>query len=284
MDEFRPVTHLKAKMNTGNSYEYLNRYLDHLRSKGRYTFTGDEVISEFSLSGEAYQKVIQRLSNKDRISRLRQNFYLIIPPEYASRQTLPLGFFVDDLMKFLKRDYYVGLVTAAMYHGAAHQQPQTHFVVTKPPYLRPIKNRQQNIVFCLKKEWNTDFIKKQKTDAGYFNISSPAQTALDLVFYSDRIGGINRASTILAELIVELKPEFMAKTAESFPQTTTLQRLGYLLENVLQETNLAEALFSSLKNRNYYPAQLNSKTGSENQKAPNRWKIIPNMNVEVDEL
>ncbi len=275
---------LKTKMNNGNTYEYLSRYLDQLRSRGRYTFTGDEVISEFNLSDEAYQKVIQRLSDKERISRLRQNFYLIIPPEYVSRQTLPLGYFIDDLMKFLERDYYVGLLTAAMYHGAAHQQPQTQFVVSEPPYLRPIKNRQQSIVFCLKKGWNADFVTQQKTDAGYINISSPALTALDLVFYSDRIGGINRAATVLAELVHEVEPKILEKVAESFPQTTTLQRLGYLLEEILQEAPLADTLSSALNNRKFYPTQLNPKTDSENQKAPNRWKIIPNMTVEVDEL
>ena len=275
---------LKTKMNNGNTYEYLSRFLDQLRSRGRYTFTVDEVISEFNLSDEAYQKVIQRLTDKERISRLRQNFYLIIPPEFASRQTLPLGYFIDDLMKFLDRDYYVGLLTAAMYHGAAHQQPQTQFVVSEPPYLRPIKNRQQSIVFCLKKEWSTEFVTQQKTDAGYINISNPALTALDLIFYSDRIGGLNRAATVLAELVHELEPELLAKVAGDFSQTTTLQRLGYLLEEVLQEATLADVLYNTLNTRKYYPTQLNPKTEIENQKTPNRWKIIPNMKVEVDEL
>ncbi|TVR14859.1 MAG: hypothetical protein EA391_11970 [Balneolaceae bacterium] len=271
-------------MKSANTYEYLSRYLDFLRSKGRYTFTGDEVISEFNLSDQAYQKAIQRLSDKERISRLRQNFYLIIPPEYSVRGTLPLSYFVDDLMKFLDRDYYVGLLTAAMYHGAAHQQPQTQFVVSEPPYMRPIKNKQQSIVFCLKKEWSTEYVTKQKTDAGYINISSPELTALDLVFYSDRIGGINRSATVLAELAVELQPDFLAKTAEAFSQTTTLQRLGYLLDELLQETKLADALYQVLRNGNFYPVRLNPKTDSENQKAPNRWKIIPNINVDIDEL
>lgn len=271
-------------MNKGNTYNYLNRYLDHLRSKGRYTFTRDDVISEFNLSDEAYQKVIQRLSDIDRISRLRQNFYLIIPPEHASRRTLPLGYFIHDLMTFLERDYYVGLLTAAMYHGAAHQQPQTQFVVTEPPYLRPIKNRQQSIAFCLKKRWETGFINQQKTDAGYINISSPALTALDLVFYSDRIGGINRVATVMAELIFVLEKESLAKTADDFPQTTTIQRLGYLMEEVLKETTLSDALFDTLNLRKYYPTQLNPKTDIENQKTTNRWKVIPNMNIELDEL
>jgi len=265
-------------------YEYLDAYLDKLRSRGRYTFEADEIIKEFNLSDNAFKKTTQRLLQQNRISRLRKEFYLIIPPEFSARHTLPLGYFVDDLMKFLERDYYVGLLTAAMYHGAAHQQPQSQFIIAEPPSLRPIQNSRQSIVFCLKKEWNREDVSQQKTDAGYFNISNPALTGLDLVFYSDRIGGINRAATVLAELSLELEPNMLTKTAKTFPQTTTLQRLGYLLEHVLQESSLADALYSVLDNRNYYPTVLNPKAESENQKAPNRWKIIPNMKVEVDEL
>jgi len=265
-------------------YEYLDAYLDEMRSRGRFTFTSNEVIKKFHLTENAFKKTMQRLLQKNRVARLRNEFYLIIPPEYASRQTLPLGYFIDDLMKFLGRNYYVGLLTAAMYHGAAHQQPQTHYVVSEPPYLRPIKNRQQSIVFCLKKEWSTEFVTQQKTDAGYINISNPALTALDLVFYSDRVGGLNRAATVLIELIQELEPDILAKVAEGFPQTTTLQRLGYLLEEVLQEVSIADALYNILDTQKYYPTQLNPKTETENQKTPNRWKIIPNMMIEVDEL
>lgn len=275
---------LRTKSMSDTQYKYLDDYLDEMRSQGRFTFTSNEVIGRFRLTDNAFKKTMQRLLQKDRVARLRNEFYLIIPPEYASRQTLPLGYFIDDLMKFLERDYYVGLLTAAMYHGAAHQQPQTQFIVSAPPYLRPIKNRQQSIVFCLKKEWDTDFIAQYKTDAGYINISGPALTALDLVFYSDRIGGINRAATVLAELIFELKPDKLAKAATKFSQTTTLQRLGFLLEEVLHKIELADALHASLNNRKYYPTQLDPKKESENQKTPNRWKIIPNMEVEADEL
>lgn len=273
---------VKAKMNNTNTYEYLGRYLDRLRSLGRYTFTGDEVRSEFDLNDEAYQKVIQRLQDKDRISRLRQNFYLIIPPEYATRQTLPLGYFVDDLMNFLERDYYVGLLTAAMYHGAAHQQPQQQFVVSKPPYLRPIKNRRQSIIFCLKKAWDSADVDQQKTDAGYINVSNPSLTALDLVFYVERIGGFNRAATVLAELASEINPSSLRETARRFSQTTILQRLGYLLEQVLDQTELADAVYEALDQRSYYPTPLSTQAETENQSAPNIWKVIPNIAVEAE--
>ncbi|WP_395260411.1 type IV toxin-antitoxin system AbiEi family antitoxin [Halalkalibaculum sp. DA3122] len=269
-------------MGNTNTYEYLGSYLDRLRSQGRYTFTGDEVRSEFSLNDEAYQKVIQRLLDKDRIARLRQNFYLIIPPEYAVRQTLPLGYFVDDLMQFLDRKYYVGLLTAAMYHGAAHQQPQQQFVIAEPPYLRPIKNQRQSILFCMKKEWDVADVEQQKTDAGFINISNPSLTALDLVFYVDRIGGFNRTATVLSELASEINVDKLTRTAQRFKQTTILQRLGYLLDRVLHKIDLSDALYEALDQRNFYPTPLNPGTETENKQAPNIWKVIPNIDVEAE--
>lgn len=263
-------------------YEYLDAYLNELRSRGRYTFEADEVIKKFQLSDNAFKKTTQRLLHKNRISRLRKEFYLIIPPEFSARQTLPLGYFVDDLMKFLKREYYAGLLTAAMYHGAAHQQPQSQFIITEPPSLRPIQNRQQSIFFCMKKKWDQQDVSRKKTDAGYINISNPALTALDLIFYSDRIGGVNRAATVLSELVLELNPDQLKVTAGRFSQITTLQRLGYLLDEILDDSELSDALFKALAAKKFYPTALNPKAGTENQQAPNRWKVIPNIEVELD--
>ncbi len=265
-------------------YEYLDDYLAELRSQGRYTFEADEVIKRFQLSDNAFKKTTQRLLQKNRISRLRKEFYLIIPPEFSAIQTLPLDYFLNDLMKFLKRDYYAGLLTAAMFHGAAHQQPQSQFVIAEPPSLRPIKNRQQPVVFCLKKKWDRQDVSRHKTDAGYINISNPALTALDLIFYANRIGGLNRAATVLSELVLELNPDQLIETAGRFSQTTTLQRLGYLLDEIFDETELSDALFGALNVRNFYPTELSPKSGIENQQAPNRWKVIPNVKVEPDDI
>lgn len=269
-------------MSSARNYEYLGRFLDQLRAEGRFTFTGDEVKSEFDLNKEAYQKVIQRYLEKGRISRLRQNFYLIIPPEHAARQTLPLPYFIDDLMQNLKRGYYVGLITAAMFHGAAHQQPQKQYVVTEYPALRSIKNSRQSIVFCLKKGWASSDVERQKSDAGYFNVSTPSLTALDLILYVDKIGGMNRAATILAELVKSIKEESLAETAKRFNRKTILQRLGYLLEFVLQQQELADAVYGELETKKFYQTPLHPSRKSENQRAGNRWKVVCNINIEPD--
>ncbi|MFH5833861.1 type IV toxin-antitoxin system AbiEi family antitoxin [Halalkalibaculum sp. DA384] len=265
-----------------NHYEYLDSFLDRQRSRGRFTFTADEVKKEFELSENAFKKTTQRLLEQNKISRLRNKFYLIIPPEYSTRQTLPLGYFIDDLMTFLDREYYVGLLTAAMYHGAAHQQPQQQFVVHDSSYIRPIDNRRQSIVFCLKKEWNKKDIQEQKTDAGFINISSPELTAFDLLFYVDRIGGFNRAATVLSELQSNIESSDLFKAAQRFNQTTTLQRLGYIIDEVLSKAELADAIYQALDERTFYPTKLSTSEESDNQRAPNRWKVIPNIEIEAE--
>ena len=44
---------------------------------------------------------------------------------------------IDDLMRFHHVPYYVGLLSAAALHGAAHQQPQ-EFQVVSGAVLRPL--------------------------------------------------------------------------------------------------------------------------------------------------
>ena len=36
---------------------------------------------------------------------------------------IPVEFYIDELMRYLIKTYYVGLYSGAMFQGAAHQQP-----------------------------------------------------------------------------------------------------------------------------------------------------------------
>ncbi len=179
------------------NYNYAENYLLERQSQGIYWFFPKELRKKFNASPNAIKKALQRLNAKNKIARIRKEFYVIIPPEYAGSGILPPSLYIDALMKFLKRDYYVGLYSAAALHGASHQQPQSFSVVTKLPFLRDIKNRKVSIHFTIKKSWNKKDIAEKKTDTGYIKISSPELTALDVVYFADNVGGLNRVATIL---------------------------------------------------------------------------------------
>ena len=280
--EIKPFYCLKTMMES-NRYNYVSDFTNELRAKGRYAFTLPELESRFNVSNNALSKALQRAKQKKEIAIVRKEFYIIVTPEYRSRGILPPVLFIADLMRFLNRNYYTGLLNAAVFYGAAHQQPQEFFVITTKPVLLPIKNNKLKINFCYKKSWAEEDIIERKTDTGYLKISSAELTALDLVYYHDRIGGINRVATILEELSESMEPEKLAATAKRYGQIATVQRLGFLLDNVLDKKAHTLPLQDYLKTVKHYPVLLRpQKEKPQRMVTGNNWKVVPNIEIETD--
>lgn len=265
---------------THSRRNYLDKYLFLIRSHGRYTFTLEELNAEFHLSSTALNQSLHRLKSKNEIAQIRKGFYAIIPPEYSQQGMLPIYFILDDLMKSLDKKYYLALLSASALYGAAHQQPMEFFVIVESPAPRSIKNKKLVINFLSRKNWQEEGIIQQKTNSGYINVSSPELTALDFFDYSDRFG-INRIVSVLQELTQEMKPTTLTKVASRYPNTAAIQRLGYLLENVISEKKLADSLYKVISNRNCFIIPLSPKKEKKGD-SDNRWKIIKNMKVESD--
>lgn len=283
----RNTTHcvVDSKQNTQvktevQSYNYLEEYIDAVRAKGRYAFTLEELKDKFEITDKALLQSLYRLKLKNKIVQIRKGFYTLLPAEYSNYGIIPSNMFIDDMMSSLNRKYYLGLISAAAIHGASHQQSMETFVITEKPALRDIKNKKLKINFLVKNEWNKEDIRQIKTDAGYINVSSPELTALDLLYYVDKLG-MNRVITILKELIEEIKPSILTKTAKNYSQIAAVQRLGYLLEYELGNEKLSQAIFQTIADKKGTNIPLmpgKNKKGSTNTK----WRIINNINIESD--
>jgi AbiEi antitoxin C-terminal domain len=79
-------------------------------------------------------------------------------------------------------------------------------------------------------------------------VSSPEATALDLIAFSDRIGGIRRVTEVIASLqgVMSLVGLRAALRAEN--QTSLKQRLGYVL-SILGLDRMAEEVQRTLPKR-----------------------------------
>lgn len=264
-------------------YKYLDSFIDAQRANGKYSFTTESLHTQLNVSENALKKSLQRLKGQKKIEMIRRGFYVIIPPEYRVRGIIPTSLYVNDLMKFLNRDYYVGLLNAAAYHGAAHQQPQNYSVITEGIALRPIKNDKVSINFYIKKIWNKEDTIKKKVETGYINISTPELTCLDLVNYYNEVGGFNRVATIIEELKEVIQADKLIETAKCYDEISVVQRLGYILEYILEEHFLSEAIYNYLESNSYYPTLLRpQKKKPDNMITGNRWKIAPNIEIEAD--
>ncbi|MDR0811208.1 MAG: type IV toxin-antitoxin system AbiEi family antitoxin [Paludibacter sp.] len=259
---------------------HLITFLKHIRAKGRYTFTFDELKENFSSSEQTLRQSLFRLQQKNEVATIRQGFYVIVPPEYASTGTLPETVYIDSLMKHLGKNYYVGLLSAAALHGAAHQQPMTYYVMSQHPAPRNINNKKQRILFFSKQKLIQEGIIQKKTISGYINVSTPELTAFDLLDNIKKFG-INRITTILQELYEEMLPSRLSKIAKLIDNKANMQRLGYILETVVGAEKLANPLYKILSKTTFVPVPL-SPVKTRRGMINNKWKIIINMKIESD--
>jgi predicted transcriptional regulator of viral defense system len=154
------------------------------------------------------------------------------------------------------------------------------FVITEKPALRPIRNKKVKINFYVKKEWHQGDVRKVKTDAGDIRVSTPELTALDLIYYQESVG-LSRTLTILEELSGQMKPAILNQTVRRYPQVTAVQRLGYLLGNELQQTQLAAPLLKYIHEKKVLQIPL-STTKSKGGDLNDKWKVIKNIELESD--
>ena len=263
-----------------NKYAKWDKFLVELQEKGRYAFTFDDLRNYFDLSEESLLQGLFRYKQKKQVAQIRKGFYDIITPEYSKQGMLPYHLFIDDLMKSLNKPYYVALLSASALHGAAHQQPMEFFVIAQTPAPRSINSKKLKISFLSKNSWEADDIIQKTTDAGYINVSSPELTALDLLAYAEK-NGLNRVTTVLHELAQNIKITQLSRTLRKYPNTPVIQRLGYIMDKVLDEKKITEVITKSLKDRNVSPVLLSTQKPKMGE-TDETWKVIINMEIESD--
>lgn len=269
-----------------NENQRLETWVEENLARGKYGFSLEGLRQAFpQQSDTAIKLALKRLSDKGKIVSIHKGYYLIISPQYASKGILPPSIFLEAFMRYLQRPYYVGLLNAAAFHGASHQQPQEYFVVTNLPTLRPTKKRGVKLNYISVKNIPTDLLEQRKTETGFLNISNPVLTASDLIQFEKRVGGLNRVSTVLNELSETIKPEQLNNALINHAPITALQRLGYILEFVCFNPVLADALFETLKTekKSLYRVPLKASAKVKGFSSENRWNIIVNTAIEIDE-
>jgi predicted transcriptional regulator of viral defense system len=270
------------KVQKRQPYRQLEQCLDDIQGKGKFYFTLEDVKKQLQIEQSAVQKQLQPLLKKQKVALIRNGFYAIVPPEYRITGAPPVTYYIDGMMQVLKRPYYIGLLNAAAWYGAAHQQPQKYAVIVPPPVLPAIRKPYASIEFIYKKSWQHKDIVQRKTDAGYVMVSSPELTALDLCYYSRHAGGINQVATVLQELSEEIDANKLVEVAGRYFSRMAVQRVGYLLELLGYEEKVFP-LKEWLRHQKYHAALLES--GDKNHKSKitgNDWRVIVNTEIESD--
>lgn len=253
--------------------------------QGLVTFSYEDVIKAFpTYTAQHIRNDLYRHCKAGIIAQVYRGFYVVIPPHYASKGIVPPIYYIDQLMSYLKRPYYVSLLSAAELLGAAHQRPQTVSVCSVFP--KQNFKRESSLVLNYRSSINDNLLLTRNSETGTIRVSCPELTSLDLVQYEQHIGGLSRAATVIEELSEQADWKRACDNG-LFQQATlsAVQRLGYILENVLQNHAQADILYSELKKRspkfNRFP--LSIRKDVEGAQVDKRWSILVNTEIEIDD-
>ena len=265
----------------------LQKWIKDRAIHGFPTFSIEDVRETGMYSSEQIlQNELYRLCSNKTIASVYRGFYVIIPVQYVLRGSVPATYYIDQLMAYLSKPYYVCMLSAAELLGAAHQRPQQFSVMTTFPKRRVISTRNVIIDWFYREELPEDALITKNTETGTIRISNPLLTAADLVQYQQHVGGLSRVATILEELAEQIDIKSQFASLASFVKKVTWQRLGYILEHVVEENELADELYDQIRNLPGSLIYMPLSTSAENNTSERncRWKININVQIEQDDL
>lgn len=261
-------------------------WIEGLAPSGRYSFSKEDVRKAFpSMSATTVATSLHRAVAKGRVFSPCRGFYAVVPEEYRLWKAVPQKVYLDRMMQYLQRKYYVSLLSAAERHGAAHQAPMGFHVMVEPPVLRDKVREGYTIRYAERREISMSYIERLEVPAGWLNISFPELTAVDMVAYQEHIGGLTRAATVLEELSLKLDFTKLDSDFLKVASAPVFQRLGYLLDCVLGEETIAGGLHAMMKAGGMKMKAVPFRLGAsvDDAEVDKKWKVMVNQEIEIDD-
>ena len=267
-------------------YKQVRYWIDDLPKIGQTTFSVEEAEQTFpGKTPHSIRRAIARLASAGKIQSVWKGFYAVVLPEYGKSGIVPPIDYIDQLMSHLGKVYYVALLSSAAYSGATHQpihvfqiisdsvlhEKSKHGIVIDPAYKKIIPQR---------------YIIERNSRTASVKFSSPELTAVDLLLYPKKAGGINFIVTVLSELADSL--DFGKVDSDFFKNVpgAAIQRLGYLLDIIIGESAVANELYNKARDTkvSFRYTKLVAVEGCSisNAARNTRWKIIENYIPEGD--
>lgn len=247
-------------------------FIEDILETGRITFDLGELVRKTGLSVVAAGNQLQRLHGRVvRIAR-HQSFFVIVEAQHRPMGAPPVEWWLDDYFRWLAHPYYLALQSAAEIYNSAPQAILVKQVMTDTPR-RDISVGRLRIRFFVKRGVAQTPVRQPPNAYAPLRVSTPEATALDLVRYAKRIGGMGRASETLVPLLPLCRTTELKRALDSEGEAAVAQRLGYLIERAGYD-RLAEAVHQWLPSRTVrVPLGSSGQAGVETTRS-GRWRVL----------
>ena len=254
--------------------------------KGMRYFSFDEVCHQFPhLSRQVVKNSLFRLRKERRIYSPYREFYVILPTQYRLRGAVPPMFYMSELMNKLGRKHYFSLLSASVLWGAAHQRPQIDLVTIEGPGLFTASRQKRDVEWIVRASIPEKFVLTKPGEDGDIRYSNAELTAVELVQYEQKSGGLSQVATVLRELLEHTDFAHASEGVFQVCKDTAIQRLGYIVERILCEERQGEVIHHEWTRCCPAPhfIKLSTRSSEAVSRRDERWKVDVNATIEEDD-
>lgn len=235
--------------------------------------TQEQFDRYFRFPKKVREKILFRLNRKGILKKIKRGTYLYSPLESGPAGSNINEFLIPQVF-FPKGNYYIGYSTMYNYYGFTDQLFQVLYVLNTSLQLeRTVGNMRFKMVrISQKRMYGLEKIRIKDEEV---TVSDRERTLVDLIYFSQPVGGLKKAFEILKEQVKTKKADTgkLVKYALKFPDIATVKRIGFILENAGINDKEIAPLLKIVKGTsliNLYPAK--SRKGKINKK----WMVIEN--------
>jgi len=221
-----------------------------LEEKGISVFTTKDAKKILDSGSASAWLVISGLKKKGRIMQIERGKYLLVPARAGIE-----GYWAESpwvIVPHLIDVYYVGFWTAMNYWGMTEQIPYTVFVATtKRKNDLKFGNQKFEFVTLSKKKF-FGFVQEKVGKTETFNISSKEKTIVDALMHPEYCGGMPEAAKAMWNARDDVDWSKVLDMSRRVGVSVVLRRLGYLLNILEIEPNIANGLKNTFKGYHFF--------------------------------
>ena len=255
---------------------------DWLMAQGRHFIGSDEAARLLGVDPSRLSVSLQRAREAGKMVSITKGAWVPVPPEFRAAGAPPPLHFIDPLMRHLGHPYYVGLLSAARLHGAAHHAPMSTQIVT-PALLRDRGIGVHRLSFIRRERAADRATVDIGVATGLVRVSTPEVTLVDLVDAPGLGGGLDNVATIAGELALEglIDPDRLEAACGDSP-VTVIQRLGHLVETAARAVGTHLDLDRVRRRVDGAPLALLDHRSPRGGRIDERWRLVVNRGLDPD--
>ena len=232
---------------------------------------------------DGYKSTLMRMQKRGEVLLVWKGIYIINPKEYFGGEYVHLKEYLDVVMHNMNKDYYVSLRGAmAEYSPSTYNFEYYDIIVERPGLHGTVGDTKPSAYFVNSASVPSSYIINKETRYGSFRLATRELLAIDLITYPNVLGSLQASVNVLKVLLPRLNFRRLQEDIFKYRTAANIQRLGYIIENVLDKPAKAQPLHDLLDKRynKVYARNALASALPLSHKIDKRWQLDVNIELE----